>query len=108
MKTVKQALMDEIHYPIPEGFVENKLIERGLDETEQYTLEVARSTEFKGALADCLYSLIHAVNFSESDKSVGALSDSDKERILLRVNFLYKSIGEEEVAIRQEPTVSIC
>ena len=108
MKTVKQALIDEIHYPIPEGFVENKLIERGLDELEGYTSELARSNEFKGALADCLYSLVQAVNFSESDKSVGVLSDKDKERILLRVNTLYKSIGEEEVGIEQEPTVYIC
>lgn len=94
MKTIKQALIDEIHYPIPLGFVENKLIERQLDGDDDYTFEVAQSKEWKGALADCLYSLIQAVNLSESDKSIGTLSDKDKERLLVRINALYKTIGE--------------
>lgn len=94
MKTIKQALIDEIHYPIPLGFVENKLIERQLDGDDDYTFEVAQSKEWKGALADCLYSLIQAVSLSESDKSIGTLSDKDKERLLVRINALYKTIGE--------------
>ena len=80
MKTIKQALIDEIHYPIPLGFVENKMIERQLNGDDEYTFEVAQSKEWKGALADCLYSLIQAVSLSESDKSIGTLSDKDKER----------------------------
>lgn len=94
MKTIKQALIDEIHYPIPLGFVENKMIERQLNGDDEYTFEVAQSKEWKGALADCLYSLIQAVNLSESDKSIGTLSDKDKERLLVRINVLYKTIGE--------------
>nr|DAV81747.1 MAG TPA: hypothetical protein [Caudoviricetes sp.] len=94
MKTIKQALIDEIHYPIPLGFVENKMIERQLDGDDKYTFEVAQSKEWKGALADCLYSLIQAVNLSESDKSIGTLSDKDKEKLLVRINALYKTIGE--------------
>lgn len=94
MKTIKQALIDEIHYPISLGFVENKMIERQLNGDDEYTFEVAQSKEWKGALADCLYSLIQAVSLSESDKSIGTLSDKDKERLLVRINALYKSIGE--------------
>lgn len=94
MKTIKQALIDEIHYPIPLGFVENKMIERQLGADDEYTFEVAQSKEWKGALADCLYSLIQAVNLSESDKSIGTLSDKDKEKLLVRINALYKTIGE--------------
>lgn len=94
MKTIKQALIDEIHYPIPLGFVENKMIERQLSGDDEYSFEVAQSKEWKGALADCLYSLIQAVSLSESDKSIGTLSDKDKERLLVRINALYKSIGE--------------
>lgn len=94
MKTIKQALIDEIHYPIPLGFVENKMIERQLKGDDEYTFEVAQSKEWKGALADCLYSLIQAVSLSESDKSIGTLSDKDKERLLVRINALYKTIGE--------------
>lgn len=94
MKTIKQALIDEIHYPIPLGFVENKMIERQLSGDDEYSFEVAQSKEWKGALADCLYSLIQAVSLSESDKSIGTLSDKDKERLLVRINALYKTIGE--------------
>ena len=94
MKTIKQALIDEIHYPIPLGFVENKMIERQLNGDDEYTFEVAQSKEWKGALADCLYSLIQAVSLSDSDKSIGTLSDKDKERLLVRINDLYKTIGE--------------
>lgn len=94
MKTIKQALIDEIHYPIPLGFVENKMIERQLNGDDEYTFEIAQSKEWKGALADCLYSLIQAVSLSESDKSIGTLSDKDKERLLVRINALYKTIGE--------------
>ena len=94
MKTIIQALIDEIHYPIPIGFVENKLIERQLSGEEEYSFEVAQSNEWKGALADCLYSLVQAVSLSESDKSIGTLSDKDKERLLVRINALYKAIGE--------------
>lgn len=94
MKTITQALIDEIHYPIPLGFVENKLIERQLSGDEEYSFEVAQSNEWKGALADCLYSLVQAVSLSESDKSIGTLSDKDKERLLVRINALYKAIGE--------------
>lgn len=94
MKTIKQALIDEIYYPIPIGLVENKMIERQLYGDDEYTFEVAKSNEWKGALADCLFSLIQAVSLSESDKSIGTLSDKDKERLLVRINALYKSIGE--------------
>lgn len=70
------------------------MIERQLNGDDEYTFEVAQSKEWKGALADCLYSLIQAVSLSESDKSIGTPSDKDKERLLVRINALYKTIGE--------------
>lgn len=94
MKTITQALIDEIYYPIPLGFVENKLIERQLSGDDEYSFEITQSNEWKGALADCLSSLVQAVSLSESDKSIGTLSDKDKERLLVRINALYKAIGE--------------
>ena len=99
MKTVLQALRDEIHYPLPVGFVENKLIERQLDGDAEYSYDVSQSNGWKGSLADCLYSLLQAVNYSESDKSVGTLTDEDKKRLLVRINTLYKSIGEPTVDV---------
>ena len=107
MKTIQQALIDEIHYPIPVGFVENVLIKRRIYHSDEYNFDVANSNEYKGALADCLCSLVQAVNFSEADKSIGTLSDKDKERILLRANAIYETIGEPVVDLEQKPTVYI-
>lgn len=106
MKTVFQALRDQIHYPIPVGYVENVCVMRELDGNADFTSDIAKSTAFKGALADCLYSLIQAVNFSEADKSVGALTDTQRKAILKLVNKLYGEIGEDEV-FDGTPTVYI-
>lgn len=78
MKTVGQALVDEVHIPIPYGFVENACIKRDLDIESEFTGDVARSDAYKGTLADCLLSLIQAVSFSEADKSIGSLSEDRK------------------------------
>ena len=94
MKTISQALIDKVHYPIGEGYVDTVLIERSLNAEGEYTKVVSKSAEFKGALADCLYSLVQAVNFSESDKSVGNLTDEQRKLILRQANALYEEIGE--------------
>ena len=95
-KTILQALLDEVHYPISQGFAENKLMARNLDGSQSLTPEVLRSKEFIGAVADCLYSLIEAPNFNEADKS---FSLADRNIILNKVNSMYRKIGEESVAI---------
>jgi hypothetical protein len=107
MKTVGQALLDEVHIPIPYGFVENACIKRDLDIESEFTGDVARSDAYKGTLADCLLSLIQAVSFSEADKSIGSLSEDQRKAILVQVNRLYNSIGEEEVSLTPKPTVYI-
>lgn len=104
MKTIGQALIDEIHYPISVGMIENKLIKRGLNCDDEFDMEVAKSSAYIGAVADCLYSLIEAPNFSEADKSI---SLSDKSIILKKVAALYKSIGEHENASLASPRVCI-
>lgn len=96
MKTVEQAIIDEIYYPISIRLVENKLIERGLDGDTEFTADVAVTSEYKGCLADCLYSLIQAINVSEADKSIGTLTDEQRKLILKRANALYNEIGEDE------------
>lgn len=107
MKTVIQALRDEIYYPIPNGKVENIAVRRGLTPDEEYSYDVAQTTSFKGALADCLYSLLQAVNFSEADKSIGSLSDSQRKAILKLANSYYTDIGEDEKEDAQNPKVYI-
>lgn len=107
MKTIGQALVDEIHIPIPYGFIENSCIKRELDIEGDFDSAVAKSEPYRGALADCLLSLIQAVSFSESDKSIGSLSEDQRKAILVQVNRLYNSIGEEEVSLTSKPTVYI-
>lgn len=107
MKTIQQALIDEIHYPIPGGFVENVMIKRKLNPVGDCDSDTMNSKEYMGALADCLWSLVQAINFSEADKSFGSLSDKDKERILLRVNSIYNAIGEPSVELEAKPMVYI-
>lgn len=107
MKTIVQALIDSIHFPIPFGFVENVCIARSLDGDDLFDHEIAVSNSFKGALADCLYSLIQTVNFSESDKSIGSLTDAQRKAILVQVNRLYSDIGEEEITFESKPMVYI-
>lgn len=107
MKTIGQALIDEIHIPIPFGYVENVCIKRELNIEDNFSSEVSKSDSYKGALADCLLSLVQAVSFSESDKSIGSLSEDQRKAILIQANRLYLSIGEEEVSLKPKPTVYI-
>lgn len=93
MKTIAQTLIDEIHYPLQDGFVENRLMARGLDAEGEITAEILTGNQFKGAVADCLWSLLQAPNISEADKSV-SLPNPDK--ILNLANSYYRAIGEEE------------
>lgn len=107
MKTIQQALLDEIHYPIPLGFVENVLIKRNLNGEDEFDYNTSNSISYKGAFADCLISLVQAVSVSEAGKSIGAPSDSDKRRLLRMANSLYQSIGEPMAEIELRPTVYI-
>lgn len=112
MKTIREALIDEIVYPLPEGLIDNKLIKRGFVDnqgkigTQEYTPESANSPQYRGCFADCLVALVQSVGFSEADKSVGALTDEVKKKLLFRANSIYKAIGEDEVP-EPEPMVYI-
>lgn len=107
MKTILQAIKDEIYYPINDGLVENKLLGRELSPDGEFSKSVLDSDAWKGALADSLYSLIQQVNVSEGDKSFGAMTDKQREALLIRINNLYKDIGEDPVEIELKPTVYI-
>ena len=101
MKTIREALIDEVHYPISGGLVENILISRGISCDDDYNKDVAHSDSYRGALADCLRSLLFAVNYSEADRSVGTLSSEDKKSILNLANSIYASIGEKGIEINK-------
>lgn len=40
MKTIQQALVDEIHYPISIGFVENVMIKRNLNGDDEFGYDI--------------------------------------------------------------------
>lgn len=102
MKTVLQALSDEVHYPLSQGFYTNKLIMRGLTPNEEVSAETLNSVGFRGALADSLASLLFAPNISEAGISI---SLQDRQRILAIANGIYRDIGEREVNDTQPPKV---
>lgn len=101
MKTILQALKDEIHYKLSSGFFENRLLARGLNAEDECTAEVFNGKLFKGAVADCLLNMVDVPDFSEGDVS---FSLSDRDKILSRANAIYQSIGEHGIC---EPTVYI-
>lgn len=102
MKTIKQALIDEVHYPFSDGFIENRLLVRGLNGEGESSAETLVSPEFIGACADCFYAMVDAPNISESGIS---LTLADRNIILKKANSLYRQIGESEKQCR--PIVTI-
>lgn len=103
MKTILSALKDEIHYPVPDGFLENKLIKRGLSGADEYSSTVANSNDFQGVLADCYIGLLDAINFSEGDKNIAL---PYRDLLLKKANAIYKVIGEQTIS-DETPTVYI-
>lgn len=105
-RTIKQALIDEVFYPLPDGKVDNVLLSRGIKGNDEVSRDVLNSDAFKGALADCLAAVVEqALNFSEADKSVAIPSESQIVLMKKRVNALYKAIGEQAADLG-EPTVT--
>lgn len=105
MKTILQALKDEVHYKLSSGFFENRLLERELNGNDECTIEIFKSKPFKGAVADCLKSLVQAQNYTEGDVSM-SLSDKKIEEASKLANSIYRSIGESDKCFG-EPTVYI-
>lgn len=104
-KTILQAIVDDVHYPVSSGNLENRLITRGLDGDTEFTQDIANGKEYKGALADCLISLVYAPNFTEGNVTI---SLSDKDKIISIANKLYQEIGEDNKMIKSdESTVEI-
>lgn len=93
-KTIREALIDESFYPIPEGYVDNVIVKRGLDADGDFDKHVTETAGWKGAVADCLASLVQTIDHSEADKSVHSLTDEQRRIILKKANALYGEIGE--------------
>lgn len=106
MRTVRQALIDEVFYPLAEGKVDNVILCRDLDGEAEVDKETLKSDAFIGAVADCLSAVIEqALNFSEADKSVSVPSAQQIVLLKKRINNIYASIGEERQGF-DEPSVT--
>lgn len=105
-RTIKQALIDEVFYPLADGKVENVLLMRGIIGSDPITRDVLSENEFKGALADCLSAVVEqALNFSEADKSVSIPSAEQITIMKKKINSIYASIGEKSADL-SEPAVT--
>jgi len=100
-KTIFEALRDNFGYSLTKGFYENRLIERGLNETDPFTADVARSSAYRGAIADSVVWLVNSPNMSEGDMS---FSQNEKDKMLKYANSIYAEIGEKLIGA---PTVYI-
>lgn len=104
MKTILQALQDEIHYPMPIGYLENRMLIRGLDGNDECSVEILSSNAFLGCVADCIKSLVLLPEVREGDKVVKI---ADKDALLAYAKALYNRIGEEEEENGLVPLVEI-
>lgn len=95
MKTILDALRDEIHSPVGDGHLSNRLMVRGLNGNDPITPEVIRSSAFLGAVADTLITILEMPNISEGDKRFDL---TNRDLIIRRANAIYRSIGEPEVS----------
>lgn len=95
MKTIATALKDEIHYPVSDGFITNRLLVRDLNGDDEANGETLRSSAFIGAVADCLVSLIQAPDLAEDEVKITL---QDRDAILRRANYLYGLIDEDPVS----------
>lgn len=106
MRTVRQALVDEVFYPLAEGKVENVILCRDLNGDAEVDKATLTSDAFLGAVADCLSAVIEqALNFSEADKSVSVPSSQQIVLLKKRINSIYSSIGEGQQGF-DEPSVT--
>lgn len=101
--TLIEDLRTHVEYPLGDNVLESVLIKRELDKDTNQTAIIARSSSFRGAIADLLVRIINAPNISEGGVSI---SLSDKDKMLKVANSIYLEIGEPEIG-EKKPSVTI-
>lgn len=97
MKTIRQALIDDVLYVLPEGIVDNKMMMRDLDGDAEISKDVMLSKSYQGCLADLLMVVVEqAINYSEADKSINVPTQAQLDILKSRINKIYVAIGEAE------------
>ena len=103
-KTIFSALRDHLNYPLKAGFLENVLIERGLNGKHKFTAAIAKSNAYRGAVADCITGLILSPDMAEGDMRFDL---TYKDMMLKKANSIYASIGEGLIDAADKPIVYI-
>jgi hypothetical protein len=100
--TTQEALKAQVQYPLPANFFASIMVKRGLAGDGECTKEIMESSEFKGAMADCIKQIIlYPSSISEGGMSI---SKADKNDLLFIANRLYREIGEEPISERPKVT----
>ena len=103
--TTKEALIKSVNYPLTESNVIPLMVARGLDQAAELTQDIATSTAYKLAYADCLRFVVTMVNLQQG----GSVTQAAVKALEGTANAIYKANGEPligEVADAQ-PTVTI-
>lgn len=103
--TTLEALKKSVNYPLSDSNVIPIVIARGLTADADLTQEIATSTAYKLAYADCLRFVVTMVNLQQG----GSVTQAAVKALEGTANAIYKANGEPligEVADAQ-PTVTI-
>lgn len=95
------ALISKSSYPLSDNTLTAILIQRGLNEKGEFTMEVANSSMFQGAVADLYILLATQPNITEGGMSV---SQNDASTFLSLANRIYSNIGETDKGTNQSYT----
>ncbi len=100
--TTIAALKANVPYTLSADFFSFVIKKRGLVADAECTTEVINSSEFKGAIADCIRQIvIYPSSISEGGMSI---SKADRQSLMSEANRLYESIGEKPIDERPKIT----
>lgn len=90
MSTIKQVLASRF---VVSFDIDSILTQRAIDPNAEFDINIANSSQYKGALADCYMVVYTMPNITEGGMSI---SYSDKSMFLKLANAIYKEIGEQD------------
>ena len=89
--TVKEALISETIYPVPDNTVEKICIERGLDSSIEFTLLIAESDSYRLAKADVYMWLYISPSVREQEI---AITQADKDNYYKLAMLIYGELND--------------
>lgn len=84
------ALKSSVNYPLTDNNVESRLIGRGLDKTDEFSMEISESKAYQLAYADMLRFVVTMVNLSQG----GSVSQAAVAEMRGTANSIYRKYNE--------------